>query len=201
MMSVSEPKKCCQAFVAANVSQPTHWFATMEDQTANKACKLHPRSLATGGCRAMPEQADLGMAGTPCHPFSSQNAARFQVGAVEDHPEYGVAMSSFLAWLRQFEPRCTVFEQVPGFRMPFSKGSSDTPMSRFLVLNCRLELPARMSLIVLQLVSYVPCLGKSRPGLLPRRQRSQCSVYGLRSDVFQRTRHVPVPCPDSLNAV
>ena len=84
----------------------------------------------------MPVEADLGMAGTPCHPFSVQAAGRFAAGTVEDHPEYGVAMSSFLDWLQVFEPRCTVFEQVPGFKMPIYKGASESPYGRCLVPNC-----------------------------------------------------------------
>ena len=132
----------------ANVNEPTHWFRTMEDQTANRPCELHVNSRVAGGCRAMPVQADFAMAGTPCHPFSSQNGSRFLQGAVEGHAEYGIAMSSFLDWLKAFEPKCTVFEQVPGFLMPMSKGSSDTPYNRLLVPNVAVAVAVAVAICV-----------------------------------------------------
>ena len=132
MMSASEPMMDCYDFVRANLRQaPTHWFRSLDDQVACTSCALHPERAL--GCQASPEECDLAVAGTPCHPYSVMHSARFKAGTVEAHKEYEVSMRSFLHWLRKTEPRCVIFEQVPGFTKPFHEGSTETPVHRFLV--------------------------------------------------------------------
>ena len=129
MMSCSEPKPSCRAFLAANVrTQPTHWHATMEDQIKSAPCTLHRHSI--NGCNAKPAGADVSVAGTPCHPFSTQLAGRYSKGKVQEHQEYEIAMKLFLQWMRTFEPAFTVFEQVPGFTKPMEAGGTETAYDR-----------------------------------------------------------------------
>ena len=129
MMSCSDPKHHCRKFVELNVgARATHWFTTMEEQIQGSACALHP--TAVGGCQGAPMEADLAIAGTPCHPFSTQLAGRCSVGKVENHKEFQVAMELFLRWMVTFEPACTIFEQVPGFDKPIQAGGAETPLDR-----------------------------------------------------------------------
>ena len=129
MMSCSEPKPSCRVFIAQNVrTQPTHWFTTMEDQISGASCILHRKSVC--GCNASPTVADVSVAGTPCHPFSTQLAGRFAKGKVESHREFQVAMALFLRWMTAFQPAFTVFEQVPGFDKPIEAGGTETAYQR-----------------------------------------------------------------------
>ena len=129
-MSMSEPKPECAKFVQLNHKHgPTHWFEDMGKQMAGSACQLHPTALC---CDPSPEDADLAIAGTPCHPYSTQRAGRFAAASVSEHPEFGVAMEDFMQWLLRFEPKAVIFEQVQGFRMPMVAGGQETPMDLLL---------------------------------------------------------------------
>jgi site-specific DNA-cytosine methylase len=132
-LSASDPNLKNKAVVDANLkSKPTHWFRTMEDQRQSKSCTNHPAALS---CTACPVSVDVGMCGTPCHPFSTQRATRFQPESVEGHRECEVALSQFLRWLETFEPAVQIFEQVVGFSLPFSNECRETPLDRLLFLQ------------------------------------------------------------------
>ena len=129
-MSCSDPNMKCKDFVFANFgdNRPTHWFASIEDQIAQKPCELH--KFSRQACACAPAQVDLLMAGAPCHPYSTQRSQRFSSGSVQDHHEFDVTFESLSALLLKTEPRACVSEQVEGFDMPFTKGSEDTPLRR-----------------------------------------------------------------------
>ena len=131
LMSASDPNMKCQSFVAANLpeQQPTHWYCGMLEQRDGKACAKHPYASR---CSPAPREPDIGICGTPCHPYSTQRAGRFKGDSVEQHAEYDVAMDQFLSWFKKFEPRAQIFEQVMGFEMPFEAGGDESPLSRFL---------------------------------------------------------------------
>lgn len=84
-------------------------------------------------------EADLGICGTPCHPYSTQRAERFKSGSVDSHKEYDVAMEDFFGWFEAFQPRALIFEQVMGLNLPFEAGGQETPLSRFLVQKTQNE--------------------------------------------------------------
>lgn len=133
-MSAADLNDKCRAFVSANATRnsPTHWFRTLEDQMKGHAgahCTLHQGSTM---CNPCPQVPDLGMIGSPCHPFSTQRADRFVAGSVEAHAECKVAMSQMVNWLCRFEPRIAILEQVMGFDMPECKGAGaeTSPKSR-----------------------------------------------------------------------
>ena len=131
-MSASDCSDKCKSFVFANTagSCPTHWYQTMEHQTkGGTCCNLHKGSKV---CNPCPYTPDLGLVGSPCHPFSTQRANRFVEGSVAAHSECKVAMEEMLEWLRVFEPRLAILEQVLGFDMPESKGAGPetTPKMR-----------------------------------------------------------------------
>ncbi len=133
MMSASDPEgKCCE-FVKANSGKltrlATHWFKTMDDQRKGCPCILHPFANT---CRAAPEEVDLALVGTPCHPYSTQRADRYKESSVQSHHEFDIAMDGFLQWLETFEPKNVIFEQVMGFDKPLQAGSEDTPYKMFL---------------------------------------------------------------------
>ena len=107
---------------------PTHMFDTLEEQTAQGPCLLHPR--CTGGCKAAPVSPDFAVSGTPCHPFSRQRAKRFAPGSVACHDEFKTTFKSLFEWYVAFEPRCIILEQVMGFDMPEFKGDTSTPAQR-----------------------------------------------------------------------
>ena len=125
-MSAADLSDKCRAFAVANTTRnsPTHWFRTLEDQMkghAGTSCMLHKGS---GVCNPCPQVPDLGMIGSPCHPFSTQRSDRFSAGSVQAHAECKVAMCDMVDWLCCFEPRIAILEQVMGFDMPEYKGAS-----------------------------------------------------------------------------
>lgn len=130
-MSASDCNEKCKEFVWANNEghTPTHWYASLEDQVrGNQPCLLHKGSHACDPC---PYGADFALVGSPCHPFSTQRADRFEPGTVEAHAECRVAMSEMVSFIQKYEPRVVVLEQVRGFLMPVSKGAGDdTPKAR-----------------------------------------------------------------------
>lgn len=132
IMSAADPNVKCQEFVLENHQRnpPTHWFCTLADQIAGKPCRLH--EFASDGCNGSPCTPDLGLIGSPCHPFSTQRNGRFEPGSVQGHEECKVAMTEMLQWLVKFEPRVAFLEQVAGFDMPETKGGpqSSSPKSR-----------------------------------------------------------------------
>ncbi|CAK9085091.1 unnamed protein product [Durusdinium trenchii] len=138
ILSASDPDLKCHKFLLANLAhgKPTHWFKNLEDQMKNRPCCDHRYAQQ---CQASPVQPDLGICGTPCHPYSTQRANRFAAGSVDEHKEFNVAMEQFLKWFERFEPKALVFEQVMGFQMPFIAGGSETPLSRFKSLLQRCD--------------------------------------------------------------
>ena len=129
VLSAADPKEKCRTFVDENLhtQKPTHWFKDMQGQMSNSACRRHPY---TSTCQACPVLADIGILGSPCHPFSTQRSHRFVEGAVEAHAEFDVAMKFFMSWIKEYEPCVQIFEQVMGFKLPFHRGASETPLSR-----------------------------------------------------------------------
>ena len=129
IMSAADPQDRCRAFVDANMtsSKPTHWFKDILSQVHNKPCMRHPYSTS---CKACPESPDIGILGTPCHPYSTQRSNRWAEGSVEKHAEFDVSMKQFLAWLEKFEPKAQIFEQVKGFEKPFHTNTTETPLDR-----------------------------------------------------------------------
>ncbi len=108
-------------------SKPTHWFRSMTDQCRGRPCAYHPCSLH---CDGAPEEIDFGIAGTPCHPYSTQRSGRWEKTgptAVMAHEEFGVAMHDFFEWMTTFVPKALVFEQVAGFDKPLYSGANETP--------------------------------------------------------------------------
>ena len=133
VMSASDPNyKCCRMLSSSNnrTKVPTHWHRDLEAQIAGKACLRHPFA---SGCDPSPVHVDVGICGTPCHPFSTQRAGRFEPGSVEAHHECDIALGQFIRWLARFQPSVQIFEQVMGFTMPFTKGGSYTPLQRSFV--------------------------------------------------------------------
>ena len=128
-MSAADPQDKCRVFVESNMQshKPTHWFADIEAQVAGAPCARHKYST---GCTASPVTADVGILGSPCHPYSTQRTGRWKSGSVEDHREFQVGMQQFMGWLRRFEPKVQVFEQVLGFNMPFNSQTTETPLTR-----------------------------------------------------------------------
>ena len=131
ILSAADPKSKCMDMVQANLKRkvPTHWFSTLDMQRMRLQCTRHPYATT---CDACPVSPDIGICGTPCHPFSRQRQGRFLQSSVEDHGEFDVSMSQFFSWMERFEPRAQVCEQVLGFDQPFHCGSSETPLQRFL---------------------------------------------------------------------
>ena len=135
LMSASDPNYKCLNVISSNFKfqMPTHWFRDLKQQISCGSCFRHP--FATSSCDPCPVHADIGICGTPCHPYSTQRAGRFQAGSVEKHHECDVALKDFLDWLLRFQPSVQIFEQVLGFTMPFQTGSSETPMDRLPSFN------------------------------------------------------------------
>ena len=131
MMSASDPKTSCKDFVEANygLRSPLHWYGSMCDQAAGKACMLHP--YAADGCSPASAQVALSLVGTPCHPFSTQRSDRFVAGSVTSHHEFETGMDELLDFIYKFQPKTMISEQVTGFDMPFEKGGNTTPLQMF----------------------------------------------------------------------
>ena len=132
-MSASDMNTNCYKFVHNNLQRgaPTHWFPTMRDQIRNTNCLVHSGSVC---CAGIPETPDVYIAGTPCHPYSTQRTSRFATGSVVNHKEFDVSMGDFVDAMTLAEPTVVVAEQVEGFDMPVQKGAgrSQTPLKMFL---------------------------------------------------------------------
>ena len=128
-MSASDPNLKNRDMLACNMPacKPTHWYMYLEDQRMGNPCSLHPSAVS---CNPCPVQADIGMCGTPCHPFSTQRSKRFAPDSVQQHAECDIALGQFLEWMETFEPVVQIFEQVVGFSLPFTTGGTETPLSR-----------------------------------------------------------------------
>ena len=161
-------------------TRPTHWFHCLEEQQLQRPCSLHP---AADNCNPCPVDADIGICGTPCHPFSMQRSARFQPQSVEKHHECDVALKHFLTWMETFEPSVQIFEQVLGFSMPFETGSQETPLSRLRV--CRIIIASERNS-----GSYCSCVGMLSLTLLclcatfPKPQPCRYSEYPTTARIF-----------------
>ena len=136
VMSASDPDYKCLQFLQANFPNklPTHWYRDMKSQCSGQhSCLRHPFARTCDPC---PVDPDLGICGTPCHAFSTQRCTRFKPGSVEAHAECDIAFGEFLSWLKRFQPKVQIFEQVTGFSMPFNSQTSETPLQRSLALAC-----------------------------------------------------------------
>ena len=131
LMSASDPSMKCRNFVNANLqSPPKHWFKSMKDQLANRGCAEHVGSTF---CQACSAQADLAVIGSPCHPYSTQRANRYDGKSVENHPEYSVSMEDTINFIHLYEPKLVVSEQVEGFDKPVTAGGEITPCQLSLI--------------------------------------------------------------------
>lgn len=74
---------------------------------------------------------DVGVTGSPCNPFSSQRAKRYQDGDVARHCSYETTMTSVVNFYQKVEPKLGVTEQVAGFDKPFVAGTTKTPLQQF----------------------------------------------------------------------
>jgi hypothetical protein len=130
MMSGSDPNLKCRDFVMMNNpgKAPTHWFDSRNAQTSCTCCSIH--SFAANGCEAAPSEPDFSLAGSPCHPFSTQRADRHKAGSVAQHSEYETTMTDVINWLLKFNPKAHMSEQVFGFDLPADKNDPSTPMRR-----------------------------------------------------------------------
>ncbi len=128
-MSCSDPNRHCKNFVATNFGarSPTHWFSSLTDQVSNKPCVLHPTAVF---CNASPVQPDVSICGAPCHPFSTQRGDRFKTASVTSHKEYNITMVDQLNWMKHFEPKAHILEQVLGWGMSISVEDQSTPLDR-----------------------------------------------------------------------
>ena len=113
-----------------------HFFNTLEDQVEGLACKIHGgncfgRKIHDGCCSCNGhEDIDLGMLGTPCQPFSRQRVKRSQAGSVKGHGKYLTTFRDLIQFLKTFEPRTAVLEQVAGIDTPESTIDRRTPLQR-----------------------------------------------------------------------
>ena len=128
-MSAADPAARCRSFADCNLEsqKAMHWFRDIAGQTHGAACLRHPYS---SGCNPCPVLADVGILGSPCHPFSRQRSGHWTEGSVEAHAEFDVSMQQCMEWLERFIPAVLVFEQVMGFTMPFHKNTKETPLAR-----------------------------------------------------------------------
>ena len=129
LMSAADPQGRCRSFVEANMrsQKPTHWFHDLEAQTESRPCTIHPYARQ---CESSPMPADVGICGTPCHPYSFQRVGRHRPGSVQGHAEFEVGMRTFLTWLEKHQPKAQIYEQVLGFCAPFHPNSTTTPMDK-----------------------------------------------------------------------
>lgn len=126
-VSISEPSKPFRDFCLANHTV-LHAHQTFQEQNQGKACLLHPQSP---GC-PNPANADLGVFGTPCDPFSFQRCKRHQDGSVKGHLLYPVTFRDAIRFMSDpLAPKAVIMEQVEGFNEPDTPSSTEpTPMRR-----------------------------------------------------------------------
>lgn len=125
IMSASDMNLKCKDFATANLTAPpTHWFKTLQKQLLNQGCVNHVMSRT---CQAAGSEPDLGVVGSPCHPFSTQRAGRYAKDSVELHAEFKVTMRDVIQFIQIHTPKVLLSEQVAGFDKPIEKGSSHTP--------------------------------------------------------------------------
>ena len=82
-------------------------------------------------CHELPD-VDIGVAGSPCNPFSTQRSKRYVTGDVAAHESFEVTMVSVIGFYRTIEPKLGVTEQVAGFDQPFSHEQRATPLQMLL---------------------------------------------------------------------
>ena len=128
LMSASDPNVKARDVMEANLAgRATHWFSSLTSQARRCPCTVHPFACS---CEPAPAVPDLGVSGTPCHPFSQLREGRFSRDSVEQHREFDVGVGQFMEWLSRLQPKCHVFEQVDGFMQPFDSTSSESPYQR-----------------------------------------------------------------------
>lgn len=139
IISASDVSESFREFVELNhPGRCKHFFSSIEAQVAQEQpCTLCKGSIAGEmlGCNPSAEMRpasdiELLMTGSPCDPFSVQRNKRFQCGNVVEHVRFDVTFAKVLQLYILWEPTKMIFEQVHGFTLGFSPGSSDTPKSR-----------------------------------------------------------------------
>lgn len=103
----------------------------------------------------------LAVWGTPCDPFSRQNAKkRFCCGATA-HVKYDTTFSELRDWLQAHNPGTGVMEQVHGFDMPTSPTNPTSPLAMLLGYGCRTcekVFSRRFQLLQLHFLNHLSCL-------------------------------------------
>ena len=116
-----------------------HIYTSLQEQVAsNVVCESCQGTLAAasfGPCKAWQSlpadrSIDLLFTGSPCDPFSTARAKRFSSGDPTQHAQFDVTMQQVLNLYQLYEPEKGIFEQVPGFNMPFVAGGQETPKQR-----------------------------------------------------------------------
>lgn len=125
-LSASDPSPAAQAFLQANFSRDImHIYQSMEEQ-------MHSVDGVTQGALT----PHLAVWGTPCDPFSRQNAKkRFCCGATA-HSKFDTTFLELKEWLQIHNPGTGVMEQVQGFDMPTSPGNPTSPLAALLGYGC-----------------------------------------------------------------
>ena len=103
-----------------------HMHASLDAQTDGQICLKH--RLQSKGCLCF--DCSLGIAGTPCKPYSLQRPKRFADGSVKGHRDHKLTESELVSWLAQTCPEAGFFENVPGWDMPEHVDEAETPMAR-----------------------------------------------------------------------
>ena len=110
-----------------------HLHATMEEQSCGAPCLLHSGvdhcNPAVGADGEFQSPA-FACFGTPCPPFSPQRPKRFHRGSVQEHHAYMTTFQGAVSFMKRFEPKTAIMEQVEGFDQRFSSDEHETPKTR-----------------------------------------------------------------------
>lgn len=111
-----------------------HLFGSLEDMLdSSSTCSISIHGGLPCGRDLKVKDIDLGVTGSPCNPYSTKRAKRFENGNVAHHCMNDTTQSSVLRFYETFEPKVGVTEQVQGFGMPVSTSSPTTPLQLQLV--------------------------------------------------------------------
>ena len=111
-----------------------HLFESLEDMLDGfSKCSISSHAGLSCAKDLRFKDIDLGVTGSPCNPYSTKRAKRFEDGNVAHHSMNDTTQSSVLRFYQIFEPKVGVTEQVQGFGMPVSTSTSTTPLQLQLV--------------------------------------------------------------------
>ena len=131
-LGISEMNPAYQNFCKVN-HLFEHLHATMEEQTCDAPCLLHSGvdhcSVASGAGGEF-QSPTFACFGTPCPPFSPQRPKRFHSGSVQEHHAYMTTFQGAVSFMKRFEPKIAIMEQVEGFDQRFSSDEDETPKTR-----------------------------------------------------------------------